>query len=58
MGQNNDPDEKGDLQGQQGGELNLPPEERKRQSGYPNAPGGQDETRADSFPRGDKKQSP
>jgi hypothetical protein len=35
MGQNNDPTEHGDLQGQQGAPPKLSPEERKRQSGYP-----------------------
>jgi hypothetical protein len=35
MGQNNDPTEHGDLQGQQGAQPKLSPEERKRQSGYP-----------------------
>jgi hypothetical protein len=35
MGQNNDPTEHGDLQGQQGAQPKLSPEERRRQSGYP-----------------------
>jgi len=35
MGQNNDTTEHGDLQGNQGGQVKLPPGERKRQSGDP-----------------------
>ena len=35
MGQNNDPKEYGDPQGQQGGGAKISKEERKRQSGYP-----------------------
>ena len=35
MGQNNDPTESGEPQGQQGNQLKISPEERKRQSGYP-----------------------
>lgn len=46
MGQNNDPTERGDLQGQQGGKQNLPPSERKRQSGYPALPEGSAPDRA------------
>lgn len=41
MGQNNDPTEHGDPQGQQGAQPRLSPEERKRQSGYPTAPHGE-----------------
>ena len=39
MGQNNDTTERGDAQGQQGGDIPLTPEERKRQSRYPEVPG-------------------
>ncbi|MBL6937117.1 MAG: hypothetical protein ISS15_01575 [Alphaproteobacteria bacterium] len=37
MGQNNDPTEHGEPQGQQGGP-SIPPAERKRQSAYPIIP--------------------
>jgi hypothetical protein len=37
MGQNNDPTERGEPQGHQGGQPKLSPEERRRQSRYPSS---------------------
>jgi len=44
MGQNNNTKEHGDPQGQQGGQVKISSEERKRESGYLNTGKEQDET--------------
>jgi hypothetical protein len=54
MGQNNDATEQGDPQGQQGGQVKISPEERKRQSGYPN-PENPQQGDADAQTGGDLK---
>jgi hypothetical protein len=58
MGQNNDPAEHGDPQGQQNGQAPIPAGERKRQSGYapaqdpqPEPSGGSSERSAPSNER-------
>jgi len=51
MGQNNDPTEHGDPQGQQGGKVTIPAAERKREAGYPRPKDSQEGQHEDVPPR-------